>query len=203
MGVVKLSTAGILDYQKYSSALAGNSPYIPFISDYDLLETEILTGSQATVTFSSLNSTYGADYQHLQIRGVWRTDRAGQPVDTASFKLNSASSFTSHALTGNGSTVTSNADVSQAVAYMGVYTAATGQSTGIFSAWVMDILDPFNTSKNTTTRVLFGLSGSATNAIQLQSQLWPSTTAVDSITFDAIGNFIAGSRLSLYGLKGA
>lgn len=170
---------------------------------YEWLESVILTGTQASISFSNINSTYGSTYEHLQLRGVWRTNRGGQPVDTANFRINGVTSavYTAHALTGNGSTVSSNADLNQTVAYMSVYTAATGQSSNIFSAWVMDILDPFNTSKNTTCRTLFGLSGSATNAIQLQSQLFTDTTAVSSIAFDAIGDFIAGSRVSLYGLR--
>jgi hypothetical protein len=68
MGVVKLSTAGILDYQKYSNFLAGNSPVS--LGSYDLLETEILTGTQASVEFTSLDSY--TDYQHFQIRGTLR-----------------------------------------------------------------------------------------------------------------------------------
>jgi hypothetical protein len=52
---------------------------------YDLLETEILTGSQTSVTFSSLNSTYGADYQHLQARCVFS---GGGVVSSLRIQLN-------------------------------------------------------------------------------------------------------------------
>ena len=101
-----LSRSGLLTYQKYSSLLAGNNPYIPFISDYDLLETEILTGTQSSVTFSSLNSTYGADYQHLQARCVWS---GGGVVSSLRIELNgdTGSNYSLHVLYGNGSSVLS------------------------------------------------------------------------------------------------
>jgi hypothetical protein len=56
---------------------------------YDLLETEILTGTQASVTFSSLNSTYGADYQHLQLRIVTRDNRGISGTNNIRLQVNS------------------------------------------------------------------------------------------------------------------
>ena len=56
---------GVLAAQAEAAAPAG-------VAAYDLLETEILTGSQASVTFSSLGD-YASDYQHLQVRGAIMT----------------------------------------------------------------------------------------------------------------------------------
>jgi hypothetical protein len=174
---------------------------------YDLLETEILTGTQASVTFSSLNSTYGADYQHLQIRYVARTDKTGDPDNYlhAQFNNVTSSSYASHQLQGNGSSVTSSALASQT--YMRLANGSligAGASAGAFSASVIDILDPFETTKNTTARALTGISGGVTYSyvINLSSGVFLSTAAITEIDlFPLSGNFVADSRFSLYGLK--
>ena len=204
MGIVKLSTAGILDYQKYSSMLAGNDPYIPPVLAYDLLETEILTGSQASVTFSSLNSTYGADYQHLEIRMTTRStkDQTNQDTIYAYLNADTGSNYAWHRLYGDGSSVTSSSGSSASQARIG-FTPANGASSTAngFAATILTILDPFNTSKNTTLR---SLNGSATNdeAILLYSSLWNNTAALTSIEIEpASDSWITGCRFSLYGLK--
>jgi hypothetical protein len=185
--------------------LAGNAAYVP-PGTYELLETQILTGNQATVSFSNLNSTYGSTYQHLQVRMAVRTNRASQPLDTGIFTLNSAGSgYSSHILYGYNSSVTSSAETSAARILFGISVAASTNTANAFSSHIIDVLDAFETTKNTTTRVLGGVAGTSatTGVVELVSGLFNNTAAVDSITFDAIGDFIAGSRFSLYGLRSA
>ena len=192
-----LSRSSLLSFQKYSSLLAGNEAYIPFTSDYDLLETEILTGTQASVTFSSLNSTYGADYQHLQIRAVFY--RNGGSAFARYNGDSTSGNYRSHGLYGNGSSVYSE-DFSYA-RDKGMIGGSMGLSTTIPFALVMDILDPFETTKYTTARVL---SGRATGGSELISHVWMNTNALTQI--ELIGkadNFRQYSRFSLYGLKAA
>ena len=199
MGVVKLSTAGILDYQKYSSALAGNSPYIPFSSDYDLLETEILTGSQSSVVFNNLNSTYGADYQHLQARCVFS---GGGVVSSLRIELNGDAglNYSLHVLYGNGSSVLAASSAPSDIWALGNSVT----TSNAFAASIVDILDPFETTHYTTARILHGRTGSS-NSIELLSGNWRNTAAVDTINFRVDGGqtLVAGTRLSLYGLKAA
>lgn len=197
MGVVKLSTAGILDYQKYSSFLAGNAAFSP--SAYDLLETEILTGTTASVTFSSLNSTYGAaGYQHLQMRAVLRSDYASVER-TIIIKINSATtSLRGHGLYGAGSSVLS---FNYSSLQLGSYPGSSATSDA-FGAAIVDILDPFSANKNTTIKVLNG--NTTTPWIALQSGAWFDTTAVDSLEVVPLSaNLVTGTRISLYGLKAA
>jgi len=169
---------------------------------YDLLETEILTGSQASVTFSSLNSTYGADYQHLQLRMAVRTDRA-DTGDALRINFNgvTTSSYAWHYLLGTGSVVLSGSGTSQTHILGGATTASTNIAN-TFAGDVMDILDPFETTKNTTIRSLSG-HAATTQQIRLASGFYNSTDAIDSITLDqnAGSNFLTGCRFSLYGLK--
>ena len=198
MGVVKLSTAGILDYQKYSSFLAGNAAFAP--SAYDLLETEILTGSQASVTFSSLNSTYGADYQHLQVRMTVRGDTASTSEEEVFMQLNSdtGGNYASHRLRGSGSTVTSTPYTSQ-TKLRAAFMPRGNETAGNFGATVIDILDPFETTKNTTIRLF---NGQGSLGVYLFSGVWINTSALTTILlYPEINNFVAGSRFTLIGLK--
>jgi hypothetical protein len=205
--VFPLSSSSFGDYQRYLSMLAGNSAYVPPpLSAFDLLETEILTGSQATVTFSGLNSTYGADYQHLQIRITARSTRN----DTDSlfymqFNGDTGSNYSMHNLRGTGSSLGSSwlspSYPSGIIVYSGLSGAT--QTAGSFGANIIDILDPFNSSKNTTTRILNGQAGSF-NRISLESGAWLNTNSLTSITFDDVfGNFAQHGRFSLYGLRKA
>lgn len=173
---------------------------------YEQLESVILTGTQATISFSNLNSTYGSTYQHLQFRMLLRTNRAGQNQDTGIFTFNSnTSGYANHFLYGYNGAVSSAASVSQARIEFAISISGAGQTANAFSAHIMDVLDAFETTKNTTVRTFGGVMGttSTQGIAELQSGFWNNTAAIDSITFDAIGDFIAGSRVSLYGLRSA
>lgn len=180
----------------------------PGVAAYDLLETEILTGSQASVTFSSLNSTYGADYQHLQVRMTNRQDRAVTGFDRIAIQLNAdtGNNYAGHYLYGNGSSVLSTSWQPSKSYGLGGISIFNGDTSGAFGANVIDILDPFNTSKYTTWRTLGGAEAAGQKWIGLHSSLWMNTAAVDSINIfgeSSTYDCLTGSRFSLYGLKKA
>jgi hypothetical protein len=184
--------------------LAGNPPYEPpALSDYDLLETEILTGSQASVVFNDLNSTYGADYQQLQIRMSVRSTRSAL-ADSVDITFNGASStYSWHALRGSGSSAESYGVLSNSYMQAGLIPGNTNVS-GNFGALVTDILDPFESTKNTSQKTFWGMYGSNENFLGVFSGAWYSTNVLTSVTLDCSNaSFIAGSRFSLYGLKAA
>jgi len=171
---------------------------------YDLLTTQILPGNSSTVTFNNLN-TYAANYQHLQIRISARSSR---PATNGNYYLrfngDTGSNYSTYYMRGTG-TDTESAAIQQSdgpglYVYQGV-TAATHNS-GTFAAGVIDINDPFETTKFTTCKIMTGYAGSAIDRILLESGLWAATAAVDSITFEEFFgySFVTGSRFSLYGL---
>jgi len=169
---------------------------------YDLLETTILGSDTASVTFSSLNSTYGSTYKHLQIRmSSAQTVGSNGAAINLRFNSDSGANYSYHGLFGSGSTVGSYADTSQTTAFAGL-SAGNGQPSGVFAASVCDLLDVFSTSKYKTTRALEGV---APGEIGLMSGNWRNTSAVTSITLlaDSGGDFKQDSRFSLYGIKAA
>jgi hypothetical protein len=168
---------------------------------FDLLETQVLGSAAASVTFSNLNSSYGATYQHLQLR-ITARDAGSNASFGIRFNGNSSSIYSRHELNGNGSNVTSAAGTSENVGYLG--TGATSSSaTGVFTGIVVDIVDPFETTKNKVLRAFNGTT--SPNNVFLVSNLWANTEAVTSIQIlSRFGtNLAANSRFSLYGIKAA
>jgi hypothetical protein len=168
---------------------------------FELITSTILTGTQATVTFDSLG-TYAADYKHLQIRLVARTNRGSDAADHLIMQMNSTVATAAHTLYASGSSVTS------ALNLFGPKTigmiAAPAFPTNAFAPGVVDILDPYSsTSKNKTIRSFVGLpqSGGAFRSVTFSSAFFPTDTTT-SITLSCLASFIAGSRFSLYGIKG-
>lgn len=195
MAIERLSQASILTLNKYSSMNAGA------VSDYQLLSSTTLGGSQASITFTS-DATW-ANFKHLQIRGVARTDVASIYVDSRiRFNGDSGANYSTHEMYGaGGSAPTSGGAASQNQLNI-FYSAGSTAATYIFAPFTIDILDAFSTTKNKTARSLSGVVASS-NLIDLRSGAWYSTSAITSININlASGNFIAGSRFSLYGLKG-
>jgi hypothetical protein len=170
--------------------------------DFELIESVILGTAQADVTFSSLG-TYSSTYKHLQIRFVSRQTGAGNIVSTAiRFNADSGSNYAFHRLYGNGSGVVSDAFATQTSGFISG-TAAASETANVFGAAVVEILDPFSTTKFKTVRNLSGVRSGSSGEIHINSSLWRSTSSTTSITLTAQNTAHAiGSRFSLYGIKG-
>jgi hypothetical protein len=169
------------------------------LGSYDLLETQILGSAQASVVFSSLG-TYSSTYKHLQIRYATRTTVAADrdPI-VMRFNADTGSNYAHHQLFTNGSGPFSEAFTSQTRMRAGEVTGANPTST-IFGASVVDILDPYSTTKNKTVRTFTGTQ----SFTGLFSGVYLSTSSTTSLTLlpSSASNFVAGSRFSLYGIKG-
>jgi hypothetical protein len=168
---------------------------------YDLLETTVLGSDTASITFSSLGS-YSA-YKHLQIRFIGRISSATTNSGNLRIQFNSdtGSNYADHTLNGTGSAVSSSANTS--VVGIGVRDCLPGNnnSSGIFGAAVIDLLDFNSGLKNKTTKALAGAYGGEIDVL-LSSGVWLNTNAITSITLLDAGatNFVTGTRASLYGM---
>lgn len=185
----------------YSSASNAVVPEELVTSSFDLLETQVLTSSAASVTFSSL-STYAADYQHLQLRIVSKNvGSTGYGGGFIRFNSDTGANYSSHLLRGNGSAVSSGASINATSMAM---LLVRDSSADVYQPAVFDVLDPFDTSKNTTIRGLLGVPSTSGTFIELMSGSFRNTAALTSITFLPEGglNLGSGSRFSLYGIRG-
>lgn len=168
------------------------------MGDYELISTTTLSSAASFVTFNV--SSFASTYKHLQIRAVARSTRAD--VDSAiGVQFNATTSgYFWHELQGNGSTVSSSASTSQTSMRLG-YTTGNSSAANAFGAMVLDVLDPYSTTKNKTFRALTG--GTDLNRIRLTSGSLALTDSMTEIKLlDNFANFAIGSRFSIYGIRG-
>lgn len=197
MAIQSLSRASIANAnRKYNTALAGN----PLYTDMELISTTVLTGAAPTVTFSSIPQVY----KHLQIRIVERdSDTPATPTALWMWFNNDTTSgnYRWHRLYGNSVSALSGDSGTTTRILVGV-SAGAGAPANVYGASIVDVLDYASTSKNKTIRALAGGVTTTTPEINLNSGVWLSTAAITTITVAGNANMIAGTRVSLYGIKG-
>ena len=170
-------------------------------TDYELITTTVLGSSQASVTFSS--TAAWANYKHLQIRGA-AVETAGGGIDSLIMRFNgdTAANYSWHGMYGINNSASAAGGNSSSTPYI-AYINADGASNQRFSPIIIDILEFSSTNKTKISRSLSSAIGSVDRGVTLKSTLWNSTAAITSIVLSgASGNLDAGSRFSLYGLKG-
>jgi hypothetical protein len=178
------------------SSLIQPSSVTSLLGDYESnyfhhLETVRLSAATNGVSFTNL-SRY-ADYRHFQIRFVSVLDGGGEIGMTFNGDTTSGNYY-HHQMYSTGGGIGAGATNTYQLSYQWV--------AGI-NGTIVDLLEPFNTSKFKVSRAHSGNSvvGAGTNF--LSSHLWKNTAAINSINiFKFSGNFSSGGRFSLYGVKG-
>jgi hypothetical protein len=165
-------------------------------TDYESISTVTVgSGGAATVTFSSIPSTYS----HLQLRGFLQPASSGTKYIKGTFNSDTGTNYSWHELGGNGSVTLTGAGATQA--FMVVADGFTNTNSA-FGSVVADILDYADTNKYKTLRGLGGCDNNGSGVLYLTSSSWRSTSAVNSLSLalDA-GNFAQYSSFALYGIK--
>lgn len=157
-------------------------------STYTPIATQTLGSAAASVTFSSIPSTY-TDLICV-ISGSF-TSAQGVYVR---FNNDSGSNYSSTYLLGNGSAASSNrstSDVWTPLGYLG-----TDQSNTIFSV--------MNYANTTTNKTGIGRGNTAGALTFATVGLWRSTAAINRLDIQPTsGNITSGSTFTLYGIKAA
>jgi hypothetical protein len=173
-------------------ASANQPPYIPFASYESIATTTVGAGGAASVTFSSIPSTY----THLQIRAIARVNS----TDWVQIRFNSdsGSNYSYHYLFGQGS---GSGGSSGGASSTSTVTSILAPSTAsVFGAGVIDILDYADTNKFKTVRSLTGFDENGAGQINLTSAAWRSTSAITSIVI-SVNTLQQYSSFALYGIK--
>lgn len=172
-------------------------------ASYEQIATVIADGTSASITFSSIPSSY----KHLQIRMTHRAAYSfnGNLLHRLRFNGDTGSNYDWHVLEGQGSagSIYSQAGNNATDIRIGL-TPASGTAANAFAASIFDVFDYTNTNKFKTSKTIQGSMTSAANA-GLYSGLWRNTSAITSITLlndVGFGNYVSGSRFTLYGIKG-
>jgi hypothetical protein len=191
--------SSLLNDTRYTSMSAGVVPS----SEY-LIASTVLTQNEPSITFDNLAEFAGV-YKHLKLVTVSRNAASTASVTGVRLRFNgetSGANYRSHILyaTGSGSPLSLyQSSVSGILA--GLTNGNTGP-TGAFAVAECEILDAFNTNKNTVTRSLTGSSVDGNYRVDMHSSLWINTASINSILVfnDSELAFITGSRFSLYGV---
>ena len=175
------------------------------INSFESIASTKLSSSTSTVTFTSIPSTF----KHLQVRGILRGN-ASANQQTAAWRLNGAAStgnYRSHCIISKSNTPVSyeTGPTDQTEFYE---IPAANQSSNIFGSFIMDILDYTSTNKYKVVKTTYGFdnnNANNSNTISIFSGVWLNTNAVTSIDLinqTSPNQWVAGSEISLYGIKG-
>jgi hypothetical protein len=185
----------------YTSILAGNPKFEGDNGSVVPLGEFTLAATTAFIEFTNIPQTY----THLQIRGIARGTRTGRNVDNMNLRFNSdtTTSYSRHALIGDGSTVVSSGAIDQTFAPSPETMSVAGAGTNTFGAFVIDILDYKNTNKFKTIRVLSGIDNNGDGKVALSSGVWRKNPieAISTIRlYPDVNDFAANTNFALYGV---
>ncbi len=172
------------------------SSVLKVTNSYESIATVNVSSNQATISFTSIPSTY----KHLQIRAIGRTTGSATPTVVPKFNSDSGANYYNHFIYGDGSSVSAGGGAS---ANAGVLAKDT-LGANIFGTLVMDILDYQSTNKNKTVRTLSGFDGNGEGWVMFRSSLWlNSSTAISQIDLTESGgaSFKQYSQFALCGIK--
>lgn len=167
---------------------------------YQLIASNTLGSSAASVTFSSIPNTY----TDLVLKWSARTDASGSQYDSIYLKFNgNSANYSRVTLRGNGAAAASQIASNQTEANILISASAPTGTANTFSNVELYIPNyagstnkPFSSfsaqENNTTTAFIFA-----------NANLWSNTSAITSIALTPeIGpNFVSGSSFFLYGIK--
>lgn len=171
------------------------------------LQTVTLSSPTNAVEFTNLVSQYASTYQHLQLRYVTRQNEAGNGRnESGGLRFNgvTSNSYSWHTIVADEGSGVRNFGAANN-SYMLVWVVSPNGLNSAYGVGVIDILDPFETSKNKTIRVTDAATNTSNNYgryVGVTSGAFYSTNQVSSIRFFlGVNNFAPGSRFSLFGVK--
>lgn len=160
---------------------------------YDAIATTTLSSAATSVTFSSISGSY------TDLVLVSNVSGSGGNANIR-IRLNSdtGTSYSTTAISGNGSSAVSNRATSQDA----MLVVQTGASLN--AAWTTHIAHFMDYSNSTTYKTALDRFVSAGSETTANVHLWRSTSAVTSITIaTSTNNYASGSTFTLYGITAA
>lgn len=157
---------------------------------YEPIATQTLGSAAATVTFSSIPSTY----TDLVIVANY-ANSGGQSDTYLRFNSDSGNNYSKTQMFGTGSAAGSNnqANFSSFTGF-GYIGTTIGNS----------VCSIMNYSNSTTNKTVISRSNDTAGLVMANVGLWRNTSAITSIIIGfANNNFIAGSTFTIYGIKAA
>jgi hypothetical protein len=168
---------------------------------YTLISSNVLTSSAASVTFSSIPSTY----TDLVVRYSARATTGGtdEPFDIQ-FNSDTANNYSRIFLRGSGSAAASG--VLSAYSAIRLNQGTNGNSVSTSSTFTNGecYIPSYTASQYKAVSAFTGLENNGTEAYLVATAgLWSSNSAINTITLfpSSSGSFASGSSFYLYGIK--
>jgi hypothetical protein len=159
---------------------------------YESIATQTLGSATATVTFSSIPSTY----TDLVLVCNFGASSSGQDF-TFQFNGDTGTNYSFTRMYGNGTSAISSRETNQSK----IYADSVGVSTSLQAADIIQVMNYSNTTTYKTALVRVADAAKSTEAVV---GLWRSTSAINSISLAMTsGNLLSGSTFSLYGIASA
>jgi len=172
-------------------------------SSFESIQTVTLTGTETTVTFSSIPGTF----KHLQVRWIGRGSFSGLSAgQKLTINSDTGNNYSGQLWRGDGTTdYADQGSTIPAANFLPRIACATSQAN-IFGAFIMDILDYSNTNKYKIISCIGGNDQSNTGEqdTRVANQVWRSNSAITSMVFQPTdgGGYVQYSKFALYGIKG-
>jgi hypothetical protein len=162
---------------------------------YEAIATQTLGSAAASVTFSSIPSTY------TDLVLVTNEKQTGGRASAIQFNGDTASNYSMTEMYGDGATAGSIRLSNYARIYYAYDVFADTSNFGLTT--ITHLMNYSNTTTNKT--ILTRASNANGGGTSAMVGLWRSTSAITSIYLylDNLSNFAAGSTFSLYGIKAA
>jgi len=166
------------------------------MSTYQLISSQVLGSSAASVTFSSIPSTY----KDLVLRYSARGDVA-QSSQQIKLNTDTGTNYSDTFMSGSGSTVASGNDTNATYGFA-YYTQALSSATANIFGNAEIYIPNYAGSTNKAFSVFgAGENNGITAYIASTANLWRNTAAISSLTLTPnSGNFVTGSSFYLYGI---
>jgi hypothetical protein len=169
---------------------------------YTLISSQTLASSAASVTFSSIPSTY----KDLVLKVSGRSDASGITYDDLTIRPNNNSSvvysYTALVGTGSGGAGSSNGSIQNLGVDLYSLTGATATASTFGNA---EIYIPSYTVSQNKPWSVFGVSETNATAANMAAvaNLWRNTAAISSLILGLNNgtNFVSGSSFYLYGIN--
>jgi hypothetical protein len=164
----------------------------------------VLTSAQAVVSFASIPATYA----HLVVAYQVRSSSAGVATVRLQMRVNndSGSNYNSQLVAGNNTTAFAQVQSGANHGYLGNVPAATA-TAGQSGSGSIEIPNYAGTTfwKNAIYQTTRDENSAGANMVHYRGHVvWRSTAAINRVDlFFYSGDFIAGSRITLYGVSGA
>lgn len=164
---------------------------------YTLISSNVLTSSAASVTFSSIPSTY----TDLVIKASTRLD-SGAIATALYLTFNAVSAnYSLTRIQGNGSAASSGRDSAQAV-WFGYASNGTGTGANTFSNVEWYLPNYAGSNAKVASLIIAAEDNNTTAYTNAEALLNSSTAAITSLSLSsASSNFVSGSSFYLYGIK--